>query len=462
MNPTKSAHIAVDFGGGSGRVIAGCFSPDGELTLTEIHRFTNRPSRLGTHFYWDFPALYEEMIEGLRLAVAAGFEILSVGVDTWGVDFGLVCADGSLVSLPYCYRDEATIPYPERFAATHDPADHYAEAGIQVMAINTLYRLMAINDANPELLRAARHLLFTPDLFCYYLTGVAVNEYTIASTSELLDARTRTWNRSLIRSLGLPQELFGEIVMPGTIRGYLTDAVMARIGADPTRRIPVVAVPSHDTASAVSASQASSDPSTAFLSSGTWSLLGAVVAEPVLTEEARVAGFTNEGAAGGKIRFLQNITGLWILQRLEAEWRREGCHADYPTLIAEAEEAKIDTIIDVDDPAFSNPASMSEAIRQWCEARGHRAPASRGEMVRVVLASLAERYRKGIESLNRLLPSPVTKLNIFGGGSRNTLLNRLTAEATGLEITAGPVEATAIGNITSQHEALATLQASRS
>lgn len=454
MQKTK-AHIAVDFGGGSGRVVAGHFTPGGELQLDEVHRFGNRQARLGRHLYWDFPALFEDMIEGLAKATAKGYEILSVGIDTWGVDFGLVGPDGALVGLPYCYRDEATLPYPERLEAIRPAADHYAQAGIQIMAINTIYRLMAMRDANPALLQAAEHLLFTPDLFSYYLTGEANVEYTIASTSELLDARTRDWNRPLIRELGLPEKLFGPIVMPGTRRGMMTPDVVRRIGAPAGSRIPVIAVASHDTQSAVYASLATGDPTTAFLSSGTWSLLGAVTPEPVLTEEARLAGFSNEGAVGSEICLLQNITGLWILQRLVAQWKARGEAADYPTLVAEAEAAPADcAIIDVDDQLFVNPPSMEDAIRDYCTAHGLRVPATRGETTRIVCASLAARYKRGIDGLNRLLPVPIRRLNIIGGGSQNSLINRLTAEATGVEVVAGPVEATAIGNIMLQHTAL--------
>ena len=450
-----ASHIAIDFGGGSGRVMAGTYQADGSIELREIHRFANRPARLGNHLYWDFPALFEEMTEGLRKAVAEGLRIASVGIDSWGVDFGLVSANGALIGLPYCYRDESTAEHLEKFFETTSVTEHYAAAGIQIMAINSLYRLLAIKNANPALLQAADHLLFIPDLFSYYLCGEANNEYTIASTSELIDARTRGWNYRLIDRMDFPRKLFGPIVMPGTIRGYITERVRRRIGleeSDPA--VPVVAVGSHDTACALHASEATTCQRTAFLSSGTWSLLGALIDEPILTEEARCGGFTNEGANGGKIKFLQNITGLWILQRLMDQWSKEGRGTDYPTLIAEARQSSIESLIDVDDPMFTNPVSMSEAIEIYCREHGQQPPATRGETALLVMRSLADRYRRGIEQLNALLPEPVTRLNIIGGGSRNELLNELTAEATGLEVIAGPVEATAIGNIMIQHEAL--------
>lgn len=445
-------NIAVDFGAGSGRVMSGSVGNDGVMRISELHRFANRRVQLGHHIYWDFPALFAEMLEGLRKAVETGVRIDSIGIDTWGVDFGLIDGAGCLLGNPVCYRDPATAGYPERLGRIVPVEAHYAEAGIQIMDINTVYRLMAMKDEQPHLLDSASSLLFMPDLFSYFLTGTPNVEYTIASTSELIDARSRGWNFGLIRRLGLPERLFGPIVMPGDVRGYLTEAVKEQLGID--YDVPVVAVGSHDTASAVYASAASASPSdTAYLSSGTWSLLGVLLDSPMLTEQARTAGFTNEGGVGGKIRFLQNITGLWILQRLVEEWRQQGLTCDYPSLIAQAERAAIGSVIDVDSPAFANPACMQEAIKRYC--RGHRldVPQSQGEVVRVVLESLAQRYARGIEALNQLLPSPVTRLNIIGGGSLNKLLNALTAKAAGVEVIAGPVEATAIGSLLLQAEA---------
>ncbi|MCM1110640.1 MAG: rhamnulokinase [Clostridium sp.] len=451
---TKEAFIAVDYGGGSGRVIAGTVSPSGEITLDEIHRFKNRQVRLGRHLYWDFPALFAEMTEGLRKAVASGYRIRSVAVDTWGVDFGLVDRNGNLLGLPVCYRDEATAVYPERFAETHDIEAHYRSTGIQVMEINTLYRLAAMRDEFPELFSLAEHLLFTPDLFSFYLTGTPNVEYTIASTSEMLDARSRDWDRTLIDSLGLPQRLFGQIVMPGTIRGWLTEEIRRQIGAD--YEIPVLACGSHDTASAAHASQTGTNPDgtyTAFLSSGTWSLLGVRLPEPVLTEKARLGGFSNEGGVGG-ILLLQNITGLWLLQQLSAQWEATGRGADFPTLVAEAEAARTEAIIDVDDPVFARQTDMEKEITGWCSARGIEPPKGRGEMTRCVVRSLARRYARGIAAMNELLPAPVTRLNIIGGGSLNRFLNAETAREAGVEVIAGPAEATAIGSIRLQAESL--------
>lgn len=445
----KEAFIAVDFGGGSGRVMAGTVSGH-TLSLHEVRRFENRQVRLSRHTYWNFLSLFDEMVRGLADAVAAGYRLRSIGIDTWGVDFGLIDADGNLLGNPVCYRDDHVSGAAEEFFASGIfPQQHYSEAGIQIMDINSVFRLAKMTRTDPAMLAAADRLLFTPDLFSYFLTGTAANEYTIASTSGLLDARTRKWNRTLIELAGLPQRLFGDIIMPGTVRGRLTDNIKARIGID--YDVDVVAVGSHDTASAVFSTRGDyASSSTAFLSSGTWSLLGVTLDEPILTDEARNAGFTNEGAADGKIRFLQNITGLWILQSLMAQWKSQGLPTDYPTLLGGAETARTDAIIDVDDPSFHSPRSMSEAIDAYCRDHGMTPPQTQGEYVRCVLRSLAVRYKKGIDGLNSLLPHPVERLQIIGGGSRNSLLNRLTAEATGLEVIAGPVEATAIGNILMQ------------
>ena len=448
----RKAYLAIDFGGGSGRVIAG-YEEAGQLQLDTVSRFPNRQVQLGGRIYWDFLALFEDMKQGIRAAVEKGYHIRSIGIDTWGVDFGLIDRNGRLLGNPVCYRDSRTEGVPERFFAHRDPQAHYAEAGTQVMAINTLFQLYAMQLEHDPQLEMAQRLLFMPDLFSYFLTGEANNEYSIASTSELMDIRTGRWNDALIEEMGLPRQIFGEIVMPGTCRGWVKAEVRAELGI--RHEVPVVAVASHDTASAVYAVPAAAeDATTAFLSSGTWSLLGVLTDRPILCEEARLGGFTNEGGADGKICFLQNITGLWILQRLMAVWKEQGLCTDYDRLMADAEAADIASLIDVDDARLVSPADMAEAIADCCRSTGQQVPHTQGELVRCLLRSLAERYRKAIEGLNRLLPVPVQRLIIFGGGSQNRYLNRLTAEATGLRVETGPVEATAIGNILAQKQAL--------
>ena len=413
----KNTYLAVDFGGGSGRVMAGSLF-QGKLELEEVYRFPNRQVKLGKHLYWDFPALFAEMMKGLKEAARRGYAVKGIGIDTWGVDFGLIDKNGNLLGNPVCYRDSRTDGVPDKVFRQLDPRDHYRTTGIQVMPINTLFQLYSMKEAGDPQLAVADKLLFMPDLFSYFLTGVADTEYSIASTSELLDARRRCWSVDTARALGLPEHLFGRLVMPGTVRGRLTDEVARETGLG---AVDVIAVGSHDTASAVAAVPVT-DGTVAFLSSGTWSLLGVELDEPILTEEARLAPFTNEGGVGGRICFLQNITGLWIVQRLMAEWKQRGEEQTYDELIPQAESAVVTTCIPVDD----------------------------AEMMKCVLQSLALKYKDAVGRLNRLLPAPVSRLNIIGGGSQNRLLNQLTADALGIPVQAGPVEATAIGNILTQ------------
>ena len=432
-------HLACDFGGGSGRVMAGWLE-EGKVRLEEIHRFQNRQVRLGDTLYWDFPTLFQDMKDGLRKAAERyGSSIVSIGIDTWGVDFGLIDRQGHLLGLPVCYRDARTKGLPERYFATRDRHEHYAHNGTQVMEINTLFQLLTLKESS---LPSEATLLFMPDLFSYYLTGVANNEYTIASTSELLNARTRDWDWELIDDAGLPRSLFGPIVIPGTVRGPILPHIAEETGLAPT--VKVVAVASHDTASAVMSIPELDEPA-AWISSGTWSLLGVTVNEPILTPEACDAGFTNEGGADGKITFLSNITGLWILQQLAKEWHTN----DWAAMTAEARKVQDSPLIDVDDSTFTAPESMQKAI---FAAVGREL--TRGETVRCVLESLAKRYATAIRKLNTMLDNPVRRLHIIGGGSQNTLLNELTAQATGLKVTTGDVEATAVGNVMGQLRAM--------
>lgn len=438
----RKVYLAVDFGGGSGRVMAGWLE-DGRIVMEEVHRFGNRQVRLGGHLYWDFPALFEDMKAGLKAAAAKGYNVVSIGIDTWGVDFGLIDRDGVLLGNPVCYRDERTKGVPDELSKIIAPADRYRATGIQAMEINTLSQLYSMKGSAQ--LEAADKLLFMPDLFAYFLTGVANNEYSIASTSELLDAKAREWSLETIRAFELPERIFGEVVMPGTVRGKLRPDIAEETGLG---EVNVVAVGSHDTASAVAAVPAvESCGNVAFLSSGTWSLLGVEMPEPILTEEARLAGFTNEGAVGEKIRFLQNITGLWILQRLMSEWKERGEEISYSELLPAAESACIDSIIPVDDAAFMNPVSMEKAICDHCRATSQAVPQSKAEMARCLFLSLAKRYSDAIEGVNRILPEPIKCLHIIGGGSQNALLNQMTADALGIPVWAGPAEATAMGNI---------------
>lgn len=463
-------YLAIDLGGGSGRVIAGTLV-DGRLTLQHVHRFDNYQVAMCGHVYWDFPYLLHQVKLGLRKAASMGLEVQGIGIDTWGVDFGFIDRHGDLVGNPVCYRDSRTTGVPERVFARLDRAAHYRRNGTQVMPINTLFQLMSLKLADSPQLAAAHKLLFTPDLLAYCLTGQIGAEYTIASTSEMLDARTRNWDFDTLRQLDLPAHLLPPVTMPGTVRGQLTPEVQAETGLGP---VDVIAVGSHDTASAVAAVPALPDEApVAFLSSGTWSLLGVELSEPLLTEQARLGNFTNEGGVGGRITFLQNITGLWLLQRLMAEWKAQGCEVGYDSLLAAAAEASAEPHIEVDDPCFHNPVSMAQAIRSYVEAHQGTAVAAplcaeglpgQAALTRCVLQSLAATYAGAVSRLNKLLLQPVSKLHVIGGGSQNKLLNRLTAEALGVPVEAGPVEATAMGNILTQAMAkgeLADIEAMR-
>ncbi len=440
-------YLAIDFGGGSGRVIAGTLH-DGKLAMQLVHRFPNRQVRLGKHVYWDFPALFEDMKAGLKKAASMGLHVNGIAIDTWGVDFGLIDDKGDLIGNPVCYRDSRTDGMPERVFDIIDRKAHYAVNGTQVMPINTLFQLYSLKSSDSRQLDIADKLLFTPDLFSYFLTGEANCEYTIASTSELLDATTKDWDWATIDKLVLPRHIFCPIVMPGTVRGRLTKELAEETGLG---EVDVIAVGSHDTASAVAAVPAEAgETPVAFISSGTWSLLGVEVDKPILTEEARLAEFTNEGGVGGKITFLQNITGLWFIQRLMAEWKEQGEEQQYDTLIPAAEAAEIESVIPVDAPEFQNPLSMEQAIKTYCANHGLAVPQTKAETVRCVLQSLAKKYAEATRQLNQMLPEKIKTLHIIGGGSQNKLLNRLTEEALGIPVTAGPVEATGIGNILTQ------------
>lgn len=438
----KTAYLSVDFGANSGRVIVGYFQSD-ELVLDEVHRFQNRSVKMGNHLYWDFLYLFEEMKTGMKLAVQKGYAIKSVGIDTWGVDFGLIDKEGNLLGNPVSYRDNRTTSLTKELFTEIDEASHYRETGIQVMEINTLYQLYSMVKSDSAILKVADKLLFMPDLFSYFLTGVANNEYCIASTSELLDVHKKEWSKDLIKHLNLPSHLFGEIIQPGSVRGKLKPEIAKETGL--SSETNVIAVASHDTASAVLAIP-SDKKQIAFISSGTWSLIGAVVSEPIVTEKARLAQYTNEGGFES-IRFLRNITGLWILQSLMKEWAADGSSLTYDVMLQEAASANIETIIDVDDTSFINPLNMQQAIIDYCNKHQLDEPKDRGEYVRCVLESLATKYLEAFKNLQELVPETITELHIIGGGSQNELLNQLTANRLGIPVIAGPVEATAIGNI---------------
>ena len=448
----KKVYLAADFGGGSGRVMAGFLDETACFHLDEVYRFANVPVHEDGHLCWDFWTLFDELKQGLRRAAEHyGNSICSLAVDTWGVDYGIIDASGKLVSLPVCYRDERTKGIQEKFFQKVSRSEHYALTGIQQININTLFQLISCNESR-ETNDKPLHILFTPDLFNYFLTGIACNEYTIASTSELLDARKGEWSVETLKQAGLPREIFGKIVHPGTVLGTLRSEIIAETGLP--AEVKVVAVGSHDTQSAVLAAPLTEG--SAFLSSGTWSLLGIELKQPILTEEARLSGFSNEGGVGHTICFLQNIPGLYPLQRLMKEWEERSEAETYDHLLDEASRVSLDetAIFDVADPRFTNPESMEAELIAVLRERGLEIEPTKPVLARMVLESLASKYAEAIQKLASILEkegfAPLQRINIIGGGSRNKLLNRLTAQRTGLEVVAGPVEATAMGNILCQ------------
>lgn len=446
----KNAFFAVDLGATSGRTIICSFSEKG-LELEEINRFPNPLIEVGGHFYWDIYALYQSVIEGLKRAPRKDIEITSIGIDTWGVDFVCVGRDGHLLRQPYSYRDPHTTGAPEALFQRIPRSRVYGATGIQVMNFNSLFQLDTLRRNGDSALQAAANILFMPDALSYLLTGEMVTEYTIASTAQLVNAQTRRLEPELLEAVGLTEQHFGRFVFPGQRVGVLTEEVQRLTGLG---AVPVIAVAGHDTASAVAAVPALNR-NFAYLSSGTWSLMGIETDAPVINKETEELNFTNEGGVEGTIRLLKNICGMWLLERCRAAWGE----TSYPELIAEAEGAEpFRSLINPDDPLFANPADMEKAIRTYCTDTRQPVPETRGEVVRCIFESLALRYRQVLENLRSLSPRPIETLHVIGGGSRNELLNRFTANAVGIPVVAGPSEATAIGNVMVQ--AMAAGQAS--
>lgn len=436
----KQCFFAVDLGATSGRTILGTFTSNG-LELEEVNRFPNQLIGTGGHFYWDIYELYRNIIEGLKsVAQKEDVEITSIGIDTWGVDFVCVGKDGAFLRQPYAYRDPHTNGAPEAFFARVPRSHVYEWTGIQVMNFNSLFQLDTMRRNHDSALAAADKILFMPDALSYMLTGQMVTEYTIATTAQLVNATKRELEAALLQELGLSQAHFGRFVYPGEKVGVLTEEVqrMTGLGA-----IPVIAVAGHDTASAVAAVPAMNR-NFAYLSSGTWSLMGVETDAPVINKKTEELNFTNEGGVEGSIRLLKNICGMWLLERCRAQWGE----TSYLELIAEANECKsFRSLINPDDAVFANPSDMEQAIKDYCFEHKQPVPATRGEIVRCIFESLSLRYRQVLDNLRALSPRPVETLHVIGGGSRNDLLNQWTANAVGIPVVAGPSEATAIGNV---------------
>jgi rhamnulokinase len=439
----EAAFLALDLGAESGRAVLGRF--DGErMSFDEVHRFPNVPVKLVDGTHWDALRIFTEVKEGLQKAVAEAGRVDSLGVDSWGVDFALLDRDGSLVSNPYYYRDPRTEGTEEQAFERMSREEIYGTTGIQFMPINTLNQLIALEDS--PLMEAAQTLLMMPDLIGYWLTGEKAGEFTISSTSQLLDASTGDWAWELLERLGIPARLFPEIRSPGVEQGRLLPGVAGEAGAG--EGAVVTSVASHDTASAVVAVPAENNEDFAYISSGTWSLVGLELPGPVITEEGLRANFTNEGGFGGMTRFLKNVMGLWLLQECRRTWARDGREYSYEELAHLAEAAPAaGVLVDPDHPAFLPPGDMPSRIRSFCEATGQERPEEPGAVTRCVLESLALKYRWVLEKAEEITGLEVGVVHVVGGGVRNELLCQLTADATHRPVRAGPVEATALGNL---------------
>ena len=442
--------LAFDLGATSGRSILGTLN-EGKLQMKELTRFPNQILELNGHAYWNIFSLYEHLKAGMIAAAKEDVEITSIGIDTWGVDFVFLGDDGQILGIPHAYRDQHTVGAPEEYFKNVMPRKEvYDLTGIQILNFNSLYQLYAMKRDKSSLLNAAKEALFIPDALSYMLTGKKVVEYTIASTSQILNPRTKKFETQLLEKMGVKPDLFGNIVMPGYIIGTLTDALAAETGLG---KLPVVAVAGHDTASAVAAVPAKNE-KFAYLSSGTWSLMGIEVKDPIITEETSTLNITNEGGVEGTTRLLKNITGMWILEQCIQTWKSQGKSYSYPELVAMAEGAPAFVrFIDPDDAAFVNPPDMVAAIDAYCRATGQPEPQSDAEYVRLIFESLAMKYRMTLDLFQSYAHFPIERLHIIGGGSRNRFLSQMTADAIGRPVVAGPAEATAIGNVMLQARA---------
>jgi rhamnulokinase len=435
----SEAFLAFDLGAESGRAVLGRLHA-GVLDIREIRRFPNAPIRENGSLRWDIPRIWHEIEQALEHG--AGSRLASIGVDGWGVDYALVGEHGNLLENPYHYRDLRNEGMMEAVFKRVSREEIYAVTGIQFLQINTLYQLYAACRLTPNIVEAARALVTIPDLLNCWLSGRLCSEYTIATTTQLVDARTRTWATELLSEIGLPTRVLAEIVPPGTVIGRLQAGVAPALAGT-----PVVAPACHDTGSAVASVCAGG--STAFISSGTWSLVGTEVDAPVMTEKARDLNFTNEGGVCGTIRLLKNIGGLWLLQACRSSWAAEGQTLDYDTLLSAAADSRLafTSLVDPDHHAFLSPTDMPAQIARYCRRTAQPVPSGPAAHARAILESLALKYRVVLESLEELTGRRFEQIRIVGGGSRNRLLNQFTADATGRTVLAGPIEATALGNI---------------
>jgi rhamnulokinase len=441
---------AVDIGATSGRVMLGHLGPD-QLSVEAVHRFSNDPVRITDGLHWNMLELYRNLLIGLRKAVVEQPDLAGVGIDSWAVDYGLVSGD-RLINNPFHYRDERTARGVDLVHKIADHASLYATNGLQFQPFNSIYQLAIDHEAG--VIDDTTRMLMLPDLLGFWLTGEQIGERTNASTTGLLDVSTGSWNATLIDKLSLPRSLFPSLVDPGSRIGSLRDEVAAEVGA----ALDVIAVGSHDTASAV-VGVPMTEPGAAYISSGTWSLVGVELDRPVLTEESREANFTNEGGVDGKFRFLRNVMGMWLLSESIRFWEREGQSVELTTLLAQAAAVRTPVpIFDANHPSLLPPGDMPKRIAALCAEADAAAPDSPAVFTRSILESLAEAYATAITDAERLSGQKISTVHIVGGGSQNTVLCQLTADRTGRRVLAGPVEATAVGNVLIQGRAAGLVQ----
>lgn len=445
----KKILLAFDYGASSGRAIVGVYQ-DGRLNLDEVHRFGNDPVTIGDRFYWDTLRLFHEMKQGLRAARAKYGRIDAIGIDTWGVDYGLIGEDGNLLTNPIHYRDHRTVANREEVESVLSYEAMYERTGIAYWPFNTIYQLQADRTMRPALFSLAKKLLFTPDLLAYFLTGVQRNEYTIASTGQLVNVRTRDLDDDVLAAAGVTRDLFCPLVQPGEVIGPLADWICRELDLEP---VPVVAVCTHDTASAVAAVPLEPGRRCAYLSCGTWSLLGVETTTPCTTAEAREQSFTNEAGAFGTLVFLKNINGLWLMQSLRRNWsdrKEKVSYDDIEQAARAARAAGADFAINPNDPRFMNPPSMMDAIADCCRDLGQGRPGSLGELALAVYNGLAREYARSVAALETVRGEPVEQLHMVGGGIKDRFLSELTAGSIGRPVVCGPVEASVAGNLVLQ------------
>lgn len=450
---SKKHFLAFDLGASSGRAILGTLEHN-RLKLTEVHRFKNEMTCLHGSYFWNIYSLFDELKTGLKKCITdLKIKPLSIGIDTWGVDYALVMPDGRFSGLPFAYRDHRTDNAMEDFFRILSKKETYLLSGIQLMQFNTLFQLFSSAKQNDATLKFTENLLFTPDALNYLFTGIRKNEYTIASTSQLLQPGKPEWEYKLFKAAGIPEKLAGEIILPGNVLGNVLKEIDEQTGCG---NIPCVAVASHDTASAVVSVPAEGD-NWAYLSSGTWSLLGIERDTPVVSEKTLDMNFTNEGGAGLTTRFLKNIMGMWLIQECKRIWDREKEFSWQEIVDMSNSAESFKSLINPDSSQFLNPGNMPEAIREYCQKTNQPVPDTKGEIARCIYDSLVLKYKHTIIQMEDITGSKIEKLHVIGGGANNKMLNQLTSDATGIPVVSGPTEATAIGNVLMQAKALGVI-----